>query len=481
MTQEPTIKIDGAVLRDSTIGISDALDFSLNAREHIAIVGPNGSGKTILVETLLGMRALRSGKVVYDFPQGGMASDNIKYIAFQGVYGSLSGDYYYQQRWNSTDRDGIPIVRELLDKIAADPHAREKLYDLMGIGPLLEKEIILLSSGELRKFQITKILLSSPKVLIIDNPHIGLDFKAREMLDGILGQLATDGGIQIILVVTSQDVIPGFITDIYTIKDRLPGKKTVWVPASMKKAASALHSSECSSAGESLESSELPGEGVIRLNNVNIRYGTKQILRDQSWTVRRGERWALAGLNGSGKSTLLSLISADNPQSYSQDITLFGRRRGSGESIWDIKRRIGFISSEMHNSYREDIPAVGVVASGFFDSLGLYRTPDQQQLQMASEWMGRFGISNLRDKSFLRLSSGEQRLILLARAFVKDPELLILDEPLNGLDPKNKQVVRGVIDKFCREGSKTLIVVTHYEEDLPDCVSKTLRLTAPGN
>jgi len=212
------------------------------------------------------------------------------------------------------------------------------------------------------------------------------------------------------------------------------------------------------------------------MNKVNIRYGERTILKDVDWTVRNGERWSLSGQNGSGKSTLLSLVCADNPQSYACDITLFGYQRGSGESIWDIKHHIGYVSPEMHRSYRRALPAINVVASGLKDTVGLYVRPNEAEKEQCRWWMRILGVDDLADRSFLSLSSGEQRLVLLARAFVKDPELLILDEPLHGLDQWNRQLVRDVIDTFCQRRNKTFIMVTHYEEELPPCITHWKRL-----
>lgn len=192
--------------------------------------------------------------------------------------------------------------------------------------------------------------------------------------------------------------------------------------------------------------------------------------------MRRGEKWALSGENGAGKSTLLSLVCADNPQSYACDIRLFGRKRGSGESIWEIKKHIGYVSPEMHRAYLKNLPAVEIVASGLHDSIGLYKRPRPEELDVCVEWMDIFGIGDLRDRPFLQLSSGEQRLCLLARAFVKDPELLILDEPLHGLDTYNRRRVKAVIEAFCRRRDKTLVMVTHYAEELPATITHRLYL-----
>jgi molybdate transport system ATP-binding protein len=215
---------------------------------------------------------------------------------------------------------------------------------------------------------------------------------------------------------------------------------------------------------------------VVEMKNVSIRYGKRTILRDLNWTVMNGERWALSGQNGSGKSTLLSLVCADNPQSYACDITLFDRPRGSGESIWDIKKHIGYVSPEMHRSYKRNLPAIRIVASGLMDSIGLYAVPNEQDYERCRWWLDIFGIGELGDRPFLQLSSGEQRLVLLARAFVKDPQLLILDEPLHGLDLWNRRMVKDIIETFCQRRGKTLIMVTHYQEELPEVITNSLFL-----
>ena len=199
-------------------------------------------------------------------------------------------------------------------------------------------------------------------------------------------------------------------------------------------------------------------------------------MKDLDWEVNRGDKWALSGDNGSGKSTLLSLICADNPQSYACDISLFGKKRGSGESIWEIKKHIGYVSPEMHRAYLKNIPAIDIVASGLHDSVGLYKRPRPEQMDICEWWMDIFGISCLKDRNFLQLSSGEQRLVLLARAFVKDPALLVLDEPLHGLDMYNRRLVKDVIETFCMRKDKTLIMVTHYQEELPNCITHSLHI-----
>lgn len=371
------------------------------------------------------------------------------------------------------------VVRDLLPK-ATNPELKKTLYDLFDIETMLDKHIILLSSGELRKFQLTKTLLSNPRVLIMDNPFIGLDAKTRDQLHALLCELIRMTCLQVILVLSKTDDIPSLITHVIPVENRMCGDKIT-----LK-----AYLAGCKPVPERVLSKEkeerilaLPyGDGfyhtdhVVDLNKVSIRYGERTILKDLDWSVKCGEKWALSGDNGSGKSTLLSLVCADNPQSYACDITLFGRKRGSGESIWEIKKHIGYVSPEMHRAYLKNLPAIDIVASGLHDSVGLYKRPRPEQMETCEWWMDIFGIADLKERSFLQLSSGEQRLVLLARAFVKDPELLILDEPLHGLDLINRRLVKDIIETFCRRRDKTMIMVTHYKDELPMCITGSLHL-----
>ena len=215
---------------------------------------------------------------------------------------------------------------------------------------------------------------------------------------------------------------------------------------------------------------------VLSINGMSKSFGRNKVLNHINLNVRPGTIMGLMGENGAGKSTLLSLVCADNPQSYACDISLFGRRRGTGESIWEIKKHIGYVSPEMHRAYLKNLPAIEIVASGLHDSIGLYKRPQPEQMAICEWWMDIFGIAELKDKPFLQLSSGEQRLALLARAFVKDPELLILDEPLHGLDTYNRRRVKKIIEAFCHRKDKTMIMVTHYESELPGTITDRIFL-----
>ena len=424
-----------------------------------AIAGRNGSGKTLYIDQL----------------RKQLASDKVRYIAFTDSYGvNVDGQYYLQLRWNQHDIDHeTPTVGDLLQRaylLAGEDTEerraqRDQLYQLFHMDEFLDKYIITLSSGELRKSQLTKTLFANPKLLIMDNPFIGLDAETRDQLRDLLKLLAVERDMEIMLVMSKTDDIPSFVDEVKWIGTQETVPPHVLSPSQQEASLSLPYTDN-----------DYDCQHVIDMKNVCIRYGERTILKDLNWTVCNGERWALSGQNGSGKSTLLSLVCADNPQSYACDITLFDRPRGSGESIWDIKKHIGYVSPEMHRSYKRNLPAIRIVASGLMDSIGLYAIPDPQDYDKCRWWLDIFGIGHLADKPFLQLSSGEQRLVLLARAFVKDPQLLILDEPLHGLDLWNRRLTKDIIETFCQRRGKTLIMVTHYQEELPNIITNQLFL-----
>ena len=427
----------------------------------IAIAGLNGSGKTAYVNQM----------------RKQMASDKVRYIAFCDTYGSITDKaYYLQQRWNQHDIDNeMPITGDVLERsyvLSGDdtPERRayqQHLYDLFEFHSLLDKYVISLSSGELRKFQIIKTLLSTPSTLILDNPFIGLDATTRQHLKDLFLRLSQEKQLTIYLVVARLEDIPDYVDDIIWItpKQELASEPPHLDEEKRQAILSQTHSSDTTHSDE-----------VVKMNDVSIKYGNRTILSHVNWTIRKGECWALCGQNGSGKSTLLSLICADNPQAYACDISLFGRKRGSGESIWEIKRNIGYVSPEMHRSYHHNIPAIQVMASGLKDTVGLYTRTNEKERECCRWWMRIFGIEQLEQRPFLSLSSGEQRLVLVARAFVKNPQLLILDEPLHGLDNKNKTLVKDIIETYSKLPDKTIIMVTHYEKELPECFNQKKQL-----
>ena len=485
------INIHQGVARMPEWRLAQPVDFQLCDGEHIAITGPNGGGKSMLVDMIIGRHPLLMQDPEYDFAPSTkpLAADNIKFITFKDNYGDTDGQYFLQLRWNQQEIDKeTPVVGDMLEAAfkssgADTPERRQMqhdLYEMFNISHLLDKYIILLSSGELRKFQLVRTLLASPRVLIMDNPFIGLDAETRLQLTQLLQTISSQQSLQVILLLSKTDDIPEFITHVVEVCNMVCGPKITrleWQKINDLRPVAHLDD-ERRNAILSIPASpnDYDANEVISMRDVMVRYGERIILKGLNWQVMNGQRWALGGQNGAGKSTLLSLVCADNPQSYASDISLFGYKRGSGESIWDIKKHIGYVSPEMHRAYMRPLPAISIVASGLKDSIGLYTKPKPEEMDICRLWMHIFGLDGKEQTSFLKLSSGEQRLVLLARAFVKDPQLLILDEPLHGLDNDNRQKVKDVIETFCSRKNKTLVMVTHYQEELPPCITHHLKL-----
>ncbi len=477
------ITITNGVTRQPQYHTLQPLNLEINRSEQVAIVGPNGSGKSIVASIISGAIPLKGEGVKYNFGEGRQKriSENIAHLAFRDSYGVADREYYHQQRWNSFDREGQPIVSEKIPQ-CENHELKESIFKLFEIDSMLSKEMILLSSGELRKFQLTRALLKDPQIIILEDPFIGLDASTRSSLSALLEQLTRVTSLQVILILSKADDLPPFITHVIPMAEGACGTK---VEANIfNTTLKQQRPAEVLSAQRREEIINLPqkesthnSEEVINLNKVTIRYDEHTILHELSWQIMRGQRWALSGDNGAGKSTLLSLIFADIPQGYGCDIRRFERKQGAGESIWDIKRNIGYVSPEIHRAYCEPIPTIEIVASGLHDTVGLYRKMRDEDREVCLFWMKLFGIERLHNRNFTTISSGEQRLVLLARAFVKDPELLILDEPLHGLDLRNRQLVLDIVDSFCLRENKTLIYVSHYKEDLPISITNSLHIT----
>lgn len=500
------IRIHQGVVRHPQWRMAQPIHLSVLDGEQIAIVGPNAAGKTRLVEVLTGHYPLMPlCEAEYDFAPSPfhLVSDNIRYLSFRDSYGPSDSTYYYQQRWNQHDISAsTPTAGQLLEQsfeqaaVQIGPQAqarhqalRQQLWQMFSLAELSAKYVISLSSGELRRLQLARALLAMPRVLILDNPFIGLDAPTRQLLRDLLSSLCGQMRLLLILVLSRAEDIPPCVSHVVPVEDlqvlpkvpvadylaRHAHQQWPGLPQPLRQWMLNLPQPLDEAGGF------YPAEGgeILRFDGVSISYGTHTLLRQLHWTVREGERWALSGANGSGKSTLLSLVCADNPQAYACPIHLFGHRRGTGESIWQIKRHIGYVSPEMHRAYLKDIPALAIVASGLSDSVGLYFRPSPQQQELCLDWMRVFGVEHLAHTTFLRLSSGEQRLCLLARAFVKDPHLLILDEPLHGLDAAHRHRVQDIINTFCQRPRKTLVMVTHYAHELPACITHRLELKRP--
>jgi molybdate transport system ATP-binding protein len=488
---EVLFRLAGAtVVRPTAEIVFEGLSWTVREGEVWAIVGPVGAGKTALTDVLLGKLRVAAGSVEWPLVDRLRAagrriawpSEIVGRVGFKEESRLFSyGRHYYQQRFNFIEPDDDLTLDEFLHAgVRASDEAIEAVTTRLGINKLRPLSFIKLSNGQTRRARIARALLEHPEVLILDEPFVGLDADGRLEVREQLRKLAAERTR--LILITSPETIPDWVTHVLELNER---KVTFDGPHAEYRAPSwaiAVHSpadaggsrqvwrAPCVSGGVDTG----PPEPVIELNDVNVTHGGKPILRHISWTVRPGERWAVLGPNGSGKTILLSLICGDHPQAYGNDVRVFGRRRGTGESIWDVKRRIGLVSPEMHVYFSEPLTADRVAATGLFDVL-VSRPTSPDQDATVQRLFTHFGIADLADRPFARLSTGQQRVVLLVRALVKDPLLLVLDEPFQTLDTAAAERARDWIDGHLA-AERTVLFVTHNEAELPRTVTRRLRL-----
>ncbi|MCV9386468.1 ATP-binding cassette domain-containing protein [Reichenbachiella ulvae] len=313
-----------------------------------------------------------------------------------------------------------------------------------------------MSSGERKRALLDYFLAQETQVLILDNPLDSLDVEGREMLIQRIEEVAQS--CQVINIVSRErDFLP-------FVSEHLVYQEGVLKPFESSHSA-AGRSLLQGSIPEAIETIEVKGEELIRMNQVSVSYLERAILKDISWTIRKGEFWQLKGPNGAGKTTLLSMITGDNHKAYGQDITLFGFKKGSGESVWDIKKNIGYYTSNMTYDFWRNQSVEYMIISGYFDSVGLYQKPSELMRKRTEAWLDLIGLSGQKDKPFIDLPIGHRRLVLIARAMVKHPPLLILDEPASDLDDHNAQLMSDLVNKIARESETAILYVSHQDEE----------------
>ena len=391
--------------------------FDITPGEHLAIVGPNGSGKTLLVDSLRRRHPF-----------------DIEYISFRDTYGDeADGAYYYQLRWNR---------QELANLVELESDA---------------KDLFSLSSGELRKHRIARALESEAGFIIIDNPYLGLDAQSRVVFTESLSQIAREGSRTIILVMPSTNILPDFITRVVELGEADSAPKAL--PSDRRAAIEDLPVKDLSQVSFYPSG---PDAEIVKCNRVSIRYDSITILDSLDWTVREGECWAVRGENGSGKSTLLSLVCADNPQAYACNIELFGHKRGSGESIWDIKRHIGYMSQKfsLYPDLKvwENIELFG----------GIYGLNDRQIAAKTDSMLKALSMENARDMYIRDMPLGWKQKLAFSIAMVHDPEIVFLDEPTGGVDPVTRRNFWEMIYETASRGV-TVFVTTHYMDEAEYC------------
>ena len=458
------IEIRNAVVIKNGNKLFDNFSWTINDGEHWVITGPNGCGKTTLLELISGVIHLPHGQLIYSFIDGDTWDERyaqrkrkIHYIPANAIHTLLSEmqGLYYQQRYYGIGDERTPLVSDILGK-AKEELKSPPVPETFSIGHLLNLEVTRLSNGQLKKVLLLKALLAEiPKVLLLDYPFEGLDYDSREDLCNFIDFLGFTYGVQIILV------------DHYHHLPKVINRKLVLNSFAIERE-EPLHERSGSSVSpqeaDNSKASSLTAP-VVEIRDLKIQYHNHVVLQNFNWTVHQGDRWALIGRNGSGKTTLFSMIFADHPMAYSQQIYLFGRRRGSGESIWDIKKRIAYLGPELVSYLAPR--SIGLSVRDYIRSVN--KKVSEENLNILVE---HFAAEMFIDKPVRFLSSGELQLMAIMNCFLTEKELLLLDEPFQFLDTFQRRNLSRFLQSNLHPET-TLILITHYAEDLAEWTNLT--------
>jgi molybdate transport system ATP-binding protein len=436
------------------VSLFQNFSFKILPGENWVIQGGNGSGKTLFLQLAAGALHPTSGKIRYTFLEETDWSalyrerqEKIHFIPTHWLHAFLSeaDGSYYQQRYYSIADSQVPTVRSVLGDDV------EKLSSL-GISPnfniqnLLHLHITRLSNGQLKKVVILRQLIRNlPRILLLDYPFDGLDAESRQDFSAFIDDIATRFAIQVVLV-DHGNVLPEVMNRKLTLRK-----------CGIHKIEHTLERSQRTQGTPAWVSAKSEGSPVVEMKNVTIQYGEKKIIENLNWQINKGERWALTGKNGSGKTTLFSLIYADHPMAYSQHISLFGRRRGTGESIWDIKKRINYFGPEQIHFLNPN--GIALTARQYI-LMRPHKDPDQ-----LNNLVDLLDAGTYIDRPIRHLSSGQLQLILLINLFLDDKELLLLDEPFQFLDPENQDRLTQYLNHYLSRDI-TLVLITHDEKDV---------------
>jgi molybdate transport system ATP-binding protein len=508
--KQPFITVENATLRLHDRVILQNSSWKIHTDEHWALLGPNGAGKSTFVRALWGGVPLRSGRILFNFAAPKTEAhrtpprDAIGYVSFE-IHQTLMEHEERQEdlRAFANKTDEVTTVRDVVfSGILADrtvtPVDEERCAEIasrLGIQPLLPQPITSLSTGEIRKALIARALMKSPQLLILDEPFDGLDEASRQSLAESINHLMT-ASMRVILVVHRLEEIVPKVTHVLLIKNGqffMQGKKEEILTSEhisqlygcqlqLEKSGERYQVAYDTEGGAPIDTDLLCEEShqdlpdiLIEMKETTVQYDGRVILGNLNWVMKRGENWAILGPNGSGKSTILRLILGENLQGYANQVTLFGRRKGTGETLWEIKKRIGAVSSELQVQYRKKMSAYDVIASGFYDSIGLYQHPTPDQKEIVDRWIKLLRIEDIARESYHRLSYGQKRMILLARAMVKSPALLIVDEPCHGLDIPNRKRILDILERI-GQTQINLLYVTNHKDEILNCVTHVMRI-----
>ncbi|HET7542561.1 MAG TPA: ATP-binding cassette domain-containing protein [Polyangiaceae bacterium] len=505
------ISLEGATIGPASQPIFRDFSWRVEPFQSWVITGENGSGKSAIAQALAGTLPVASRNASSSAGTELPDPASVALISFERQRDIVFDERYHDDGEfveggvdpGTSARDFI-LGRKRGERAAPAPlpERLDPLLRRLGIEGVLARGLKYLSTGEIRKVLLCRELLREPAWLVFDEPYEGLDGATRLVLAAELDRLvnasrANASATRVLIISDRYDHVPEGTTHVLHIADRkvaFAGPRAEFEARGIPRELRGLAREETESLGQALAEtleeraaarvptalSEPPNAPLLLMRNVVVSYAERRVLDGLNFEIARGQHTLVRGPNGCGKTTLLNLINGDNPQVYANDVTICGMKRGSGESVWDVKRQLGQVSYALHveYAYRCTANLIECVLSGFYDSIGLYREPGFAELHAAERWLSVVGLSGKRAEPFTRLSYGEQRVALILRAVIKQPPLLILDEPCHGLDPRHRSEVLTIADYIGQHTDSTLLYVTHDPEEILGCTRQIFEFDA---
>ncbi|MBV5317316.1 MAG: ATP-binding cassette domain-containing protein [Desulfobulbaceae bacterium] len=444
--------------------------FTAKPEEAWCLVGANTSGVALLCDVIAGEKIDFHAELLQVPAEIGVLSFKRQQAIFEAELRKDDTDFLNRI-------DGGTPARNFL----SNPEAHRELIELFALNQVLDRGYRQLSSGQARKLCLLQLITQGASLLVLENPYEGLDRASCRELDRVLAQLHQQG-VGILIFVNNTGDIPLWCSHLAAIQEGrmtlqgpidevLPAvQRLLWQqPPQFRIPVEELRRERPT------DGQDDSGPNLLTLTRGFARYGEVEVFNNLDLTVDQGDHTLITGPNGCGKSTLLQIITGDHPLCYVNQLVLFGKRRGSGESVWEVKRQMGIVSHDLHRNHRVAGSALAIVVSGLYDSIGLYARPTTGQQQLAHKWLQRLGLADKAGVAFRRLSYGEQRLILLARALIKVPRLLILDEPTQGIDERNRLELLDFLTVIASDNLCTILYVSHRPDEYRDFFTQQIR------
>src|SRR5574344_517929 len=521
---ENLITIQNCRIENKNKIVIENFSWKMKSKEAWLVIGPNGGGKADFINALASSEKIIPNTMNNDGDNGASifsstfdnsveivslqkaallieeerANDESEYIE-GGVDIGRTGRIFIAEGVCGKIKKNEPLP-DIVRKIEAYPAIK-----LCGIEKILDRGLKYMSTGEIRRTLLARALISGKKLLVLSDPFAGLDAESRKILFDFFATIVAaqqNGELSkappIIVCMERWHELPESITHVLEFTGKtvsFSDKKAAYVEVLRTRAEAQEKDKEtsCETLASNLtttisdtaplaKETALDDEVLVEMNHVNVAWDGHAVVSDLNWKLKKGEHWLVRGPNGSGKTTFLELITGDNTQVYCNDVRLFGKRRGTGESIWDIKRKLGVVSYRLHVEYR----MVGgtnlrnLIISGFRDSIGLYGTATGVETAIADKWLALGGFAGREREMFRDLSYGEQRAMLILRSVVKCPPILILDEPCHGLDETNREKILQLLELIAAKGTTTLLHVTHDPTEQLSCERHILELRPDG-